>query len=110
MDYVYAPRNRITQAGAGPDGYTSINKIDGRGPFGTITYPRALTKNEIEEWGLSTIEMPRVNYHVFGVRANGNMEHLLLWSKEMPGAYDAAAERAKEIEEVFEDYAVTPAT
>lgn len=83
---------------------------DGRGPFGVIVYPRPLTKNEIEGWALATIDMPRVNYYVYGVLENGNQELLLTWEREMPGAYDQALKRAEEIGRVkeFVDYAVQP--
>lgn len=88
-----------------------MDTTDGRGPFGVIIYDRPLTRNEIQNWSLATIDMPRVNYHVHGICANGNRELLLLWKLEMPGAYDAAEARAEELNraEEFVDYVVAPA-
>ena len=108
MNFVYAPTRRNHRAIIGPVGCISTSRTDGRGPFGTITYDRPLSKNEIEKWELSTVDMPRVNYIVFGVRENGNRELLLRWEREMPGAFDAAQKRADEISEESVDYVVTP--
>lgn len=109
-EYVYAPTLRALRYNAGPKGHMTMDKTDGRGPFGTISYARPLTKNEIENWSLRTVDMPRVNYDVFGIRENGNREYLLTWKREMPGAYDAAVVLAGEKSEVFVDYVVEPAS
>lgn len=110
-EFVYAPTMRALRRNAQPPGYIRMDASDGRGPFGVITYPRALSKNEIEEWALRTVEMPRTNYFIYGVFANGSHELLLEWQKEMPGGYEAAVKRAEELERVedFVDYVATPA-
>lgn len=109
-EFVYAPTMRALRVNSGPKGYLRMDKTDGRGPFGVIVYDRPLTHNEIVGWNLATIEMPRVNYQVYGVAENGNQEMLLTWSREMPGAYDAAIKRAEELGRAkeFVDYVVAP--
>lgn len=110
LEFVYAPTLRALRNNSGPKGHLRMDPKDGRGPFGVMVYPRPLTKNEIENWALATIDMPHVNYYVYGVAENGNQELLLTWKREMPGAYDAAVIRAEELgrSEEFVDYVVAP--
>ena len=83
---------------------------DGRGPFGVIIYPRPLSKNEIEQWELRMIDMPRLNYYIYGVHENGNQEFLMKWAREVPGVFDAALERANKLGRIeeFVDFVVQP--
>lgn len=110
LEFVYAPIRRALRNNSGPKGHIRMDAGDGRGPFGVLVYPRPLSKNEIEQWELRTVDMPRVNYYVYGVLENGNHELLLEWAREMPGAFDAALERADELgrTEEFVDYVVHP--
>lgn len=110
MQFVYAPTLRSARQGSGPEEPVLIDPTDYRGPRGTLTYDRPLTKQEIEDYALSTIDMPRVVYYVYGVRENGHREFLMEWPKPMPGAYDAAVAVAEErgLTEEFIDYVVEP--
>lgn len=110
LKFVYAPIRRTLHNNSGPKGHIHMDAGDGRGASGVLVYPRPLSKNEIEQWELRTVDMPRVNYYVYGVLENGNHEFLLEWAREMPGAFDAALERADELgrTEEFVDYVVHP--
>lgn len=110
MKYVYAPTVRRLRDIDVPNNCINIDRLDGRGPLGTLTFSRPLSESEIHHWGLATIDMPRVNYYVYGVYTNGNLELLLRWEKEMPGAYEFAHVLAKsrDMEKDFVDYVVQP--
>ena len=110
LEYVYAPKMRSLRPGSGPDGHTKMDKQDGRGPFGVIVYNRPLTYNEILNWNLATVDMPRLSYYVYGVHPNGNKELLFVWDKSMPGAFDEAVRVAEDRQLEFTDYAVGPKT
>jgi len=111
-EFVYAPTTRHLRRGCGPTGHVRMDAKDGRGPMGVIVYSRALTKKEVEGYALRTIDMPVVNYYVYGIDQQGNQEMLFLWDKPMPGAYDKALiwseERGRT--EDFVDYVVAPAS
>jgi hypothetical protein len=110
LEYTYAPTLRAIHSNSGPSGVIRVDRNDGRGPFGVIVYDRPLTKKEIEGWALSTVEMPRVAYYVYGVHSNGNQEFLFEWVKNMSGAYAAVEEHvAKKSQTMsFVDYVVKP--